>query len=195
VRDASGQTSSVFRDLLPRKSMITLATAPAGLSVTLDAQPVNAPTSVEGVVGVQRSIGAPLTQSVGGNTYEFVSWSDGGAATHAISTPAAAATYTATYRLVNPSCTIPFPPVNVNASVSGSTLTLRWTAPPTGPRPASYSVEYGNAPGQTLITGTLPGSTTTASGILPGTGTFYFRLKSVNTCGTSNASNEVMVQR
>lgn len=195
VRDSSGQTSNVFRDLLPRKSMISLATSPAGLSLTLDAQPVSAPSSFEGVVGVERSIGAPLTQTVGGNTYEFVSWSDGGAATHSISTPATATTYTATYRLVNPSCTSPFPPVNLTASASGATLTLRWAAPPTGPRPASYSIEYGSAPGQTQMTGTVPGSTTTASGILPGAGTFYFRVKSVNTCGTSTASNEVMVQR
>ena len=35
----------------------------------------------------------------GGTTYEFVSWSDGGAATHNISTPASNTTYTATYRV------------------------------------------------------------------------------------------------
>jgi glucose/arabinose dehydrogenase len=195
VRDSAGQTSSVFRDLLPRKSTITLATSPAGLSLTLDAQPVNAPTLVEGVVGVERSIGAPLTQTVGGNTYEFVSWSDGGAATHAISTPAAATTYTATYRLRNQSCTIPSPPVNLTATVSSATLTLRWMAPTTGPQPASYRVESGTAPGQTQMSGSVPGTTTTAGGILPGAGTFYFRVKSVNACGTSAASNEAMVQR
>jgi glucose/arabinose dehydrogenase len=195
VRDSAGQPSSTFRDLLPRKSTFTLATVPANLSLTLDAQPVTVPTSVEGVVGVERSIGAPLTQTVGGSTYEFVSWSDGGAATHAISTPAAGTTYTATYRLVTPSCTIASPPVNLTASVSGATLTLRWTAPPAGPRPASYRVEYGIGPGQTQMSASVAGSTTTASGILPGSGTFYFRVKSVNTCGTSTASNEAMVQR
>lgn len=196
VRDSAGQVSSVFRDLLPRKTTIGLATSPAGLSLTLDAQPVNAPTAVEGVVGVQRTIGAPPTQTVNGNTYEFVSWSDGGAATHSISTPAAATTYTATYRLVTPpSCTIPSAPVNLTASLSGATLTLRWSAPPNGPSPASYRVESGTSPGQTLMTGSIPGTTTTASGILPGGGTFYFRVKSVNTCGTSPASNEAMVRR
>ena len=35
----------------------------------------------------------------GGTTYEFVSWSDGGAANHNISTPASNTTYTATYRV------------------------------------------------------------------------------------------------
>ena len=42
------------------------------------------------------SIGAPPTQTLGGTTYTFGSWSDGGAATHTI-TAASAATYTATY--------------------------------------------------------------------------------------------------
>ncbi len=37
-------------------------------------------------------------QSAGGTAYEFVSWSDGGAAAHNVSTPAAATTYTATFR-------------------------------------------------------------------------------------------------
>ena len=83
VRDSSGQTSSTFRDVLPRKSMMTLATSPAGLQLTLDGQPTGA-TTVEGVVGIQRVLGAPATQTVGGISYEFVSWSDGGAATHTI---------------------------------------------------------------------------------------------------------------
>ena len=40
---------------------------------------------------------APSPQTLGGTSYSFASWSDGGAATHDI-TATASATYTATYR-------------------------------------------------------------------------------------------------
>ena len=163
VRDSSGRTNSTFRDVLPRKSMISLATSPAGLQLTLDGQPTGA-TTVEGVVGIQRTIGALATQTIGGIWYDFVSWSDGGAATHTMSTPASATTYTATYRQTTSGCTVPGAPLNLVAVVNGTTLTIRWSPPATGPQPTSYRAEYGTASGQTQQTGTLPGSTTSASG-------------------------------
>ena len=46
-----------------------------------------------------RNFGAMSPQASGGSTYQFASWSDGGAATHNISTPAANRTYSATYRV------------------------------------------------------------------------------------------------
>ena len=98
VRDSGGLTHTTFRDLQPRTSTITLATNVAGLQLELDAQPVSTPHSVLGVVGVNRSLGAPSPQSAGGKTYEFVSWSDGGAQTHSVATPGTNTTYTATYR-------------------------------------------------------------------------------------------------
>jgi glucose/arabinose dehydrogenase len=97
VRDSGGLTHSVFNDLLPRTSTLTLATQPAGLQLTLDGQPVTTPFSVLGVVGIQRTLGAPSPQTQGATTYAFQSWSDAGAQTHSISTPAADTTYTATF--------------------------------------------------------------------------------------------------
>src|SRR6185503_11633325 len=79
VRDSGGLTTTVFRDVLPRTVQLTFATSPAGLSVRLDGQPQTTPLTVTGVVGVQRTLEAPSPQTVGGRTYEFVSWSDGGA--------------------------------------------------------------------------------------------------------------------
>ena len=98
VRDSGGLTTTVFRDVLPRTVQLTLATSPAGLSLRLDDQPRSTPLTVTGVVGVQRTLEAPSPQTVGGRTYEFVSWSDGGARAHTISTPSSSTTYTATYR-------------------------------------------------------------------------------------------------
>jgi glucose/arabinose dehydrogenase len=98
VRDAAGATQRVQRDILPRKVLITLATSPAGLALRLDGQPVATPLTFEAVVGIVRSLEATTPQASGGTTYEFASWSDGGAAAHTISTPSANTTYTATYR-------------------------------------------------------------------------------------------------
>jgi hypothetical protein len=50
------------------------------------------------VVGIQRSLGVVSPQTSGGTTYTFTSWSDSGAATHNISTPASNTTYTASYQ-------------------------------------------------------------------------------------------------
>ncbi len=99
VRDSPGLTHSVFVDVVPRVVTLTLATEPAGLQLTLDGQPMATPLSVQGVVGIQRTLGAPSPQTQGTTTYAFASWSDGGAATHTISTPAASTTYTATFQV------------------------------------------------------------------------------------------------
>ncbi len=97
VRDSGGLTHTSSRDILPNTSTITLASNPTGLQLTLDAQPITAPVSVTSVVGMQRSIGAVSPQSLDGISYQLASWSDGGALTHNIATPAANTTYTATF--------------------------------------------------------------------------------------------------
>jgi hypothetical protein len=102
VRDSGGLTHSVYRDILPRTVALTLTTNVPGLALTLDGQPVSTPHTVTGVVGISRNLGAPSPQTVGGTTYEFVSWSDGQAQNHTIATPAVDTTYTATYQVVGP---------------------------------------------------------------------------------------------
>ena len=103
VRDSSGASHTVFRDLLPRKVKLTLASSPTGLQLRLDGQPVVTPFAVDSVVGIVRSIQAVTPQTLGTSSYEFASWSDGGAAGHNVSTPSAATTYTATYRVAHAS--------------------------------------------------------------------------------------------
>lgn len=99
VRDSAGATHTSQRDALPRKVRLTLASNPTALQLRLDGQPLTTPFSFDAVVGMSRSIQAVTPQTAGTTTYEFASWSDGGAATHNISTPSAATTYTATYRV------------------------------------------------------------------------------------------------
>jgi glucose/arabinose dehydrogenase len=97
VQDSVGLTRTVTRNILPRKVDMTFATIPAGLQLTLDGQNRITPFTVTGVVGIKRAIAAPSPQTVDGSTYVFQSWSDGGARSHEISTPAVNTTYTAKF--------------------------------------------------------------------------------------------------
>jgi glucose/arabinose dehydrogenase len=100
VRDSGGLTGTTFVDLQPRTSQITLATNPAGLQLTLDGQPVTTPFTQGSVEGVFRTLGVVSPQTSGGSSFEFVSWSDGGAATHDVATPTNDTTFTATFQPV-----------------------------------------------------------------------------------------------
>ena len=102
AEDAQGLTTTVVRDIQPRTSGVTIAANVPGLTLNLDGQPQAAPYSFVGVEGFKRQLEAPATQTVNGTTYEFVSWSQGGARSQEIVTPADDATYTATYRQVVP---------------------------------------------------------------------------------------------
>jgi hypothetical protein len=97
VTDAAGATHRSQVDILPRKANVTLATQPAGLPVRLDGASFPSPYTFTGVVGVRREISIASPQTVGGTTYTFQSWSNGGAQSQIISTPAANTTYTATF--------------------------------------------------------------------------------------------------
>lgn len=98
VADAAGQTATTFRDVQPRKVTVTLAASPSGASLTLDGQPVIAPYTFTGVVGVLRTVSAVSPITVGNKTYDFTGWSDGGAQTHTITTPSTNQTITASYK-------------------------------------------------------------------------------------------------
>jgi hypothetical protein len=97
VRDSTGLTTTTSRDIVPQTSTLSLQTNPAGLQVTLDGSPVTTPASISSVVGMRRTLGVVSPQTSGGTTYAFSSWSDAGAASHEITTPAVNTTYTATF--------------------------------------------------------------------------------------------------
>ena len=76
---------------------VTVATSPAGLSITVDAVTYTAPQTFAWTEGSTHSIGVTTPQGTGGTRYAYASWSDSGAATHNITVPASAATYTASF--------------------------------------------------------------------------------------------------
>ncbi|HEY8668459.1 MAG TPA: PQQ-dependent sugar dehydrogenase, partial [Tepidisphaeraceae bacterium] len=99
--DSKGLSATTYIDIIPQKSTFTLASNVAGIQLNLDGSPKPAGTATLGVVGMTRQLSAPASQVVNGQTYQFVSWSDGQAATHNIDTPASNTTYTATYKLAS----------------------------------------------------------------------------------------------
>jgi glucose/arabinose dehydrogenase len=127
--DSAGLSTEITRDLLPRKARVTLATVPAGLALTLDGQPFTGGTTFTGVVGTERDLGA-ADQAFGGRRYRFTSWSDGGAASHTLTTPAADTTITATFTDIGPVNNTP-PTVSLQApstATTGVAVTLSATA-------------------------------------------------------------------
>jgi glucose/arabinose dehydrogenase len=98
VRDSAGLTHSSSVDVRPLTSVVRLESNVANAQLTLDGAPVTAPFTFTGVEGVIRTLGVVTPQTIGGTTHEFVSWSDGGQATHEIVTPEADTTYTALFQ-------------------------------------------------------------------------------------------------
>ena len=78
-----------------------------------------------GVTGVQRTLGVVSPQNVGGSVYLFGSWSDAGAASHTIATPAVNTTYTATYVAAPPPATsVTYVRSAANTVFGGSSLAV-----------------------------------------------------------------------
>jgi PKD repeat protein len=96
--DSGGLTSSVSRQLDPRTVVLTFQTNPGGLSLVVNGTQATATFTRTVIIGSTNSISAITPQTKGKQTYHFSSWSDGGAATHTITAPAAATTYTAKFR-------------------------------------------------------------------------------------------------
>ena len=113
VTDSSGLQSSSSVIVFPEKVDLTFDAAPAGLTLYLDGIAHTAPFVYDTLVGFNHTIEA-RNQTVGTNTYNFASWSDGGTQQHTIVVPAAAQTYTANYNVV--STPAPLALVQVNAA-------------------------------------------------------------------------------
>jgi PKD repeat protein len=99
--DSGGLTSTASVRLDPKTVVLTFRTNPGGLALTnmvVNEAPSATPFSVTVVVGSANSVSAPSPQQFNKSTYNFVSWSDGGAISHTITAPAVNTTYTATYR-------------------------------------------------------------------------------------------------
>jgi glucose/arabinose dehydrogenase len=174
--DSAGLSRHVYRDVRPRIARVTLATDPSGMTVNVDGGPAQtAPYAFDSVVGMTRSIGTATSQVIGSNSYAFVSWSDGGAATHDLTVPSSPTTRTATFRATPENdvavITIPAP-----GSALPSSATFTWT---TGTGVSQYWLSVGTTQDGSQIWGGSTGTarSQTVSGIPQDGRAIYVRLQ------------------
>ncbi len=113
--DTNGLQQTTEAEVPPHLVQLALATVPSGMMVQFEGQPLTAPATVATVAGMTRTLSAPTPQNVGGSNYNFVLWSDGGAATHDISVP-----------LTNSAVTASFVTPEVALTPTGNSLVLSW---------------------------------------------------------------------
>jgi glucose/arabinose dehydrogenase/plastocyanin len=133
--DSNGAMASVFHDVQPDLRRLTVASSPTGLQVAADGLAGAAPVSGDAIINVTRALSTTGPQTMGGTTYFFQSWSDGGAKAHNVLMPAADTTYTArfqpasAYTEVTPSNpTASTSDANVPANTVDNNLATRWSA-------------------------------------------------------------------
>jgi alpha-tubulin suppressor-like RCC1 family protein len=120
---------------------ITVNTSPAGLSIQVDGASYTAPQTFQWVVGSSHTIATTSPQAgTTGSQYVFGTWSDGGAMSHSVTTPASATTYTANFArqfllttTMNPDGTglftaNPVSPLGDGYYPEGTSVALRFTA-------------------------------------------------------------------
>jgi YVTN family beta-propeller protein len=119
VTDGSGLSSTQFVDVNPRTVQLNFNATNPDATFTIDGIPFKGSHTETAVIGVQRVLSAPSPQFVNGAQLAFLNWSDGGAQTHTITTPATATAYTATYDaapVVSSSAQTGFGPMGVAVS-------------------------------------------------------------------------------
>ena len=105
VTDAGGLTATKSILVDPQTVALNFASLPSGLELVVGNSSTPTPFTRTVIQGSKNSVSAVTPQALGATNYAFVSWSDGGNQSHTI-TGAAAATYTATYKVT----TDPIPP-------------------------------------------------------------------------------------
>ena len=129
-------TTSVFLD--PQTVVLNFASTPSGLQLAVGSSTAPTPFTRTVILGSANSVSAGTPQTLGGITYYFATWSDGGNQSHNI-TGTASVTYTATYSLTAP----PPPPAPAQSSGGGGGCTLG--RPETGDAllPVLFLVSFG----------------------------------------------------
>jgi hypothetical protein len=98
VTDSQGTqaTDSIF--IYPNKINLTVQSDPPGIALSLDQTTQPTPIVLDTLVNFEHVLSAPQQAIVAGKTYQFQSWSDGGAIVHTVQAPNSDQTYIATYQ-------------------------------------------------------------------------------------------------
>jgi glucose/arabinose dehydrogenase len=97
VSDKRGLSGTATIKIAPRTVDVSLASNPPGIELLAGSDTRPSPFSTPAIDGSEILISAPPTATLGGYTYTFAGWSDGGNREHPIRVSAGQAQYTATY--------------------------------------------------------------------------------------------------
>jgi glucose/arabinose dehydrogenase len=100
VTDKSGLSTTQSVDVKPNLVALTFDASNPAATYTIDGVRHKGRYTEQAVVGVERVLDAPSPQSVSGGQLVFGGWSDGGAQSHTIITPATDTSYVVTYDLI-----------------------------------------------------------------------------------------------
>jgi len=124
--DAQGLSASTSIRLDPQTVDLSFQSSPSGMQLSVGTFSGAAPFTRSVIVNSTNSISAP-DQSLGGTSYVFSSWSDGGAQTHTITAPPSTPpTYTATFVPAPPQNRPPVAVATANPTTGTIPLTVRF---------------------------------------------------------------------
>jgi uncharacterized repeat protein (TIGR01451 family) len=175
--DSGGLSDTKTLRLDPNTVTLAFQSTPSGLELTVGSSSSQTPFTRTVIQGSTNSISAPSPQTLGATSYEWQSWSDGGAATHNI-VANASATYTATYQAVAPSSADLA--LAKSGSLSGTTATWTLTVTNAGPGAAQNVVVTDSLPSRTTLASASPGCT------VPSAGTVRCSADSIASGGTAS---------
>jgi glucose/arabinose dehydrogenase/PKD repeat protein len=95
--DSNGLSTTVTRNVLPRRIALTFQSVPSGLDLVIAGQPITTPRTVVGWRDWKIDIEAPDQLDGAGVQQNWTSWSDQGAQTHEITVSASTTAYTANF--------------------------------------------------------------------------------------------------
>lgn len=95
--DAAGASATVVQRFDPQLVSVTLATDPAGMTISANDTTIVAPKTVTSWAGYVLQLNATAQDDASGQPWLPTGWSDGGAAAHNVVTPSTATTYSASY--------------------------------------------------------------------------------------------------
>ncbi len=97
VSDDRGLSGTATMKINPRTVDISVVSNPSGIQLLVGSTEAASPFSVPQIDGSEILVSAPQTATIGGETYDFASWSDGGARAHPIHVSNSQTSYTASY--------------------------------------------------------------------------------------------------
>lgn len=134
--DPGGLSDTRTLRLDPQTVVLMFQSDPAGLVLNVGGQSSVAPFARTVLVGSTVSLAAPSPQALGAASYEFVSWSDGMAQSHDITSGPSPGSFTAFYSIEPPAVvsSLTLTPASLlgGASSTGNRVTLNRTAPSGG---------------------------------------------------------------